>query len=98
MCSSRLNLNFSTLFSITYSKYPKSELSKLKIFQAVENFYKQRYLGEGIQVADWQRWQLSIESHFVGVHGPYELHRKEEQIKFALLSDAIHMAREHRQM
>ena len=24
---------------------------------------------------------LSIESHFVGVHGPYELHRKEEQIK-----------------
>ena len=23
----------------------------------------------------------SIESHFVGVHGPYELHRKEEQIK-----------------
>ena len=47
---------------------------------------------------------LSIESHFVGVHGPYELHRKEEQIKcfsgawkFALLSDAIHMAREHRQ-
>ena len=24
---------------------------------------------------------LSIESHFVGVHGPYELHRKEEQIR-----------------
>ena len=30
---------------------------------------------------------LSIESHFVGVHGRYELHRK----------DAIHIAREHRQ-
>ena len=49
---------------------------------------------------------LGIESHFVGVHGPYELHRKEKQIKctalalhakFAFLSDAIHMAREHRQ-
>ena len=24
---------------------------------------------------------LGIESHFVGVHGPYELHRKEKQIK-----------------
>ena len=23
---------------------------------------------------------ISIESHFVGVHGPYELHRKEKQI------------------
>ena len=48
---------------------------------------------------------LSIESHFVGVHGPYELHRKEEQIKCTALAvhenllffDAIHMAREHRQ-
>ena len=40
---------------------------------------------------------LSIESHFVGGHGPYELHHKEEQIKLAILSDAIHMAREHRQ-
>ena len=27
---------------------------------------------------------LSIESHFVGVHGPYELHRKEKQIYTAL--------------
>ena len=26
------------------------------------------------------RYEFSIESHFVGVHGPYELHRKEEQI------------------
>ena len=26
-------------------------------------------------------FQLSIESHFVGVHGPYELHQKEKQIK-----------------
>ena len=25
-------------------------------------------------------YHLSIESHFVGVHGPYELHRKEKQI------------------
>ena len=25
---------------------------------------------------------LSIESHFVGVHGPYELHRKEKQIEW----------------
>ena len=72
--------------------------------------------------------KFSIESHFVGVHGPYELHRKEKQIectahfvgvhepyeshrkekqifmhrvsgawKFAFLSDAIHIAREHRQ-
>ena len=45
---------------------------------------------------------LSIESHFVGVHGPHELHRKEKQIEwrciqFAFLPDAIHMAREHRQ-
>ena len=31
---------------------------------------------------------LSIESHFVGVHGPYELHRKEEQIKCTAL--AVH--------
>ena len=29
---------------------------------------------------------LSIESHFVGVHGPYELHRKEEQIKCTALA------------
>ena len=36
---------------------------------------------------------LRIESHFVGVHGPYELHRKEKQIKCT----AIHMTREHRQ-
>ena len=35
---------------------------------------------------------LSIESHFVGVHRPYELHRC---IQFAFLSDAIHMACEH---
>ena len=27
-------------------------------------------------------WFLSIESHFVGFHGPYELHRKEEQIEW----------------
>ena len=61
---------------------------------------------------------LGIELHFVGVHGPYELHRKEKQMKctalavhficfyfrcktrcisFAFFSDAIHMAREHRQ-
>ena len=26
------------------------------------------------------RVYLSIESHFVGVHGPYELHREEKQI------------------
>ena len=26
-----------------------------------------------------QRKYLGIESHFVGVHGPYELHRKEKQ-------------------
>ena len=31
---------------------------------------------------------LSIESHFVGVHGRYELHRKEEQIKCTAL--AVH--------
>ena len=45
-------------------------------------------------------YDLSTESHFVGVHVPYELHRKEKQIEctaFAFLSDAIHMAREHRQ-
>ena len=27
----------------------------------------------------WHRY-LGIESHFVGVHGPYELHQKEKQI------------------
>ena len=32
--------------------------------------------------------QLGIESHFVGVHGPYELHRKEKQIKCTVL--AVH--------
>ena len=32
--------------------------------------------------------QLGIESHFVGVHGPYELHRKEKQIKCTAL--AVH--------
>ena len=31
---------------------------------------------------------LGIESHFVGVHGPYELHRKEKQIKSTAL--AVH--------
>ena len=31
---------------------------------------------------------VSIESHFVGVHGPYELHLKEEQIKCTAL--AVH--------
>ena len=31
---------------------------------------------------------LSIESHYVGVHGRYELHRKEEQIKCTAL--AVH--------
>ena len=49
-----------------------------------------------------KKFHLGIELHFVGVHGPYELHRKEKQIKcgawkFVFLSDAIHMAREHRQ-
>ena len=29
---------------------------------------------------------FSIESHFVGVHGPYELHWKEEQIKCTALA------------
>ena len=29
----------------------------------------------------WNYLYLGIESHFVGVHGPYELHRKEKQIK-----------------
>ena len=58
----------------------------------------------------WTSVHLSIESHFVGVHRPYELHRKEKQIEctaqavhsicfsfLAFLSDTIHMAREHRQ-
>ena len=31
---------------------------------------------------------IGIESHFVGVHGPYELHRKERQIKCTAL--AVH--------
>ena len=35
-----------------------------------------------------QRDVLGIESHFVGVHGPYELHRKEKQIKCTAL--AVH--------
>ena len=29
---------------------------------------------------------LGIESYFVGVHGPYELHRKEKQIKCTALA------------
>ena len=50
--------------------------------------------------------QIECTAHFVGVHEPYELHRKEKQIfmhrlrgawKFAFLSDAIHIVREHRQ-
>ena len=32
---------------------------------------------------------LSIESHFVGVHGRYELHRKEEQIKCTALQQSL---------
>ena len=32
---------------------------------------------------------LSIESHFVGVHGPYELHRKEEQIKYSAVHESL---------
>ena len=44
---------------------------------------------------------LGIESHFAGVHGPYELHRKEEQIKCTALprrdlhSDAIMLSLKH---
>ena len=30
-------------------------------------------------------FHLSIESHFVGIHGPYELHRKEEHIRCTAL-------------
>ena len=37
----------------------------------------------------WWGTYLSIESHFVGVHGRYELHRKEEQIKCIAL--AVHL-------
>ena len=49
-------------------------------------------------------YHLSIESHFVGVHGSYEFIRKKSKlneprkcIQFAFLSDANHMARKHRQ-
>ena len=35
-----------------------------------------------------QKLHLGIESHFVGVHRPYELHRKEKQIKCTAL--AVH--------
>ena len=45
---------------------------------------------------------LSIESHFVGVHGPLWIASERKANlrgawKFAFLSDAIHMAHEHRQ-
>ena len=33
------------------------------------------------RLSDAHCFYLSIESHFVGVHGPYELHRKEKQIE-----------------
>ena len=39
-------------------------------------------------VPSLSRALLGIESHFVGVHGPYELHRKEKQIKCTAL--AVH--------
>ena len=39
-------------------------------------------------IAEFTLTYLSIESHFVGVHGRYELHRKEEQIKCTAL--AVH--------
>ena len=32
-------------------------------------------------LCNWSQVKLSIESHFVGVHGPYELHRKEKQME-----------------
>ena len=32
---------------------------------------------------------LGSESHFVGVHGPYELHRKEQQIKFTSFNNKV---------
>ena len=37
---------------------------------------------------DWNI-HLGIESHFVGVHGPYELHWKEKQIKCT--ANAVHL-------
>ena len=43
---------------------------------------------KGIFLICCQASYLGIESHFVGVHGPYELHRKEKQIKCTAL--AVH--------
>ena len=43
-------------------------------------------LGKGVAI--FKLSYLSIESHFDGVHGRYELHRKEEQIKCTAL--AVH--------
>ena len=40
------------------------------------------------QLSILDQGHLGIESHFVGVHGPYELHRKEKQIKCTAL--AVH--------
>ena len=37
-------------------------------------------------IACFPLFYLSIESHFVGVHGPYELHRKEKQIECTALA------------
>ena len=34
---------------------------------------------------------LGIESHFVGVYGPYELHRKEKQLKCTALAVHEHL-------
>ena len=36
-------------------------------------------------------FDLSIESHFVGVHGPYELHRKEKQIECTAFNTYIYI-------
>ena len=49
---------------------------------------REQYLDLLLSIVRDGHFYLGIESHFVGVHGPYELHRKEKQIKCTAL--AVH--------
>ena len=47
---------------------------------AIETVFNKLY--DCILLFHFQMHHLSIESHFVGVHGRYELHRKEVLMRF----------------
>ena len=61
-----------------------------QVFIYAVNFFYCKYSVAKKKLTHKEKWcmKLGIESHFVGVQGPYELHRKEKQIKCTAL--AVH--------